>query len=93
MGAVGVVVKGIAVVIAKIPTVIVINKTISIVVNAIAKRFPSVHPHIGVKINMIAIDPSVDYSHNHPLSGVACTPCLWRANPIKAIQTSTELGG
>ena len=80
MSPVAIIVEGIAIIIDKIVTEIVIDIAIAIIVNAVIANFPWVSPHIVIEFGMGIVHSCI----NDPNYSIAATslqiPAFWRIN-------------
>ena len=64
----------IAVVIARIPPVNVVDIPIVVIVNAIVRNLPVVHPQVPLKILMVKVYGIVNHTNNNGISAGSHTP-------------------
>ena len=57
--------KYLGIIIIEIPAVNVIDITISVIVNAIARNFPRIRPDRTAKLRVSYVNPCINQRHNH----------------------------
>ena len=98
MGPVAVVVHRVAVVVREVPAVHVVDETVAVVVDTVARDLAGIGPHIGGQVGMDVVDPGVDHRHPHVLAAGGDVPRGWgvdvgsrRASGLPEVQEAPEL--
>ena len=91
MGAVAVVVHGIAGVVYGIDTMHVVHVTVAVVIGAVAGNFTRIHPHVAGQILVRVAHSGVDHRHDDVGRAVLRIPCILRVN-VRAGRAAVNAG-
>jgi len=77
MGAMIMIIIGVAVIVGEIPAVDVIPEAVAVVVDAVARNFAWIAPHVGREILVAIINARIDHRYDDIGVTLAQLPCLW----------------